>query len=139
MKTGKGRVLVVDDDRQMVATLCDVLELNGWKAQGAFTGGEALAAIRWPTGFDCILMDIKMPGMDGLAAVKAIRAERPDARIIVMTALAGPDPWKDAQRAGAARVLAKPVDPQRLLQIMDALCSSPPGAGQDPSGPGRGE
>ena len=133
MTPAKGRVLVVDDDRQMVATLCDVLELNGWKTQGAFTGGEALAAIRWPTGYDCILIDIKMPGMDGIAAVKAIRAERPDACIIVMTALAGPDPWREAGQAGAARVLAKPVDPQRLLQIMDELCAQKP-AGDNAGG-----
>jgi CheY-like chemotaxis protein len=123
MNIGKGKILVVDDDRQMVATLCDVLSLAGWGTQGAFTGGEALAAIRWQT-YDCILMDIRMPGMDGVAALKAILAERPDARIVVITAVAAHDVRQQAKQAGAARVLAKPVEPQRLLEVLEEVCGA---------------
>jgi CheY-like chemotaxis protein len=122
--TGKGKVLVVDDDRNMVATLSDVLQLAGWRTQGVYTGGEALAAVRW-TGFDAILMDLKMPGMDGIAAIEAIIAERPEARIVVMTALAGPEPKQAARRAGARYVLSKPVEPGRLLEVLDEVCASP--------------
>jgi CheY-like chemotaxis protein len=123
MSAHKGKVLVVDDDREMVATLCDILELGGWRTQGVFTGGEALAAIRWQ-GYDCVLMDIRMPGMDGLAALKAIMAERPETRIIVMTALASPEPRREARNAGARHVLSKPVEPRRLLQVLDEVCGN---------------
>jgi CheY-like chemotaxis protein len=123
MTATKGRILVVDDDRQMVATLSDILQLAGWKTQPAYTGGEALSAIRWGA-YDCIVMDIKMPGMDGLAALKAIMAERPESRVVVMTALAAPEPRQEAKRAGARHVLSKPVEPRRLLEVLDDVCGA---------------
>jgi two-component system chemotaxis response regulator CheY len=63
-----------------------------------------------------------MPGMDGLAALKAILAERPETRIVVVTALAGPEPRQEAKRAGARYVLSKPVEPRRLLDVLDEVC-----------------
>lgn len=110
-------LLIVDDDRQMVATLCDVAELAGWRCDGAYTGGEALAAIRWKD-YDTIVMDIRMPGMNGIAALKAIRAERPAARIILMTAVTAPEILQEAEQEGAVRVLPKPVDPALLLELL---------------------
>jgi CheY-like chemotaxis protein len=127
----RGKVLIVDDDRDMVATLSDVLQMAGWKTQGVFTGGEALAALRWSDA-DCVLMDLKMPGMDGLAALKAIIAEKPDARVVVMTALAGAEPRQEARRAGARFVLSKPVEPRRLIQVLDEVCAAGPAAPPNP-------
>jgi CheY-like chemotaxis protein len=64
-------------------------------------------------------MDIRMPGMDGVTAFKAIKAARPGVRVVLMTAHTAPDVILDAERAGAVRVLPKPVDLPLLLQLLE--------------------
>lgn len=115
----KRRILVVDDDRMMVRTLCDVLRLQGWEAEGAFSGPEAIAAVR-DGGYPLVLMDIKMPGMDGVAAFKAIKAHRPNVKVILMTAYTARDLIREAENEGVLRVLPKPVAPGPLLELLDS-------------------
>src|SRR5258708_13677781 len=79
------RVLVVDDDRFMVRTLSDVLRLRGWEVGRAHSGAEAVELVSG-RAFDVVLMDVKMPGMDGVAAFKAMSAFIPDIRVLLMTA-----------------------------------------------------
>ena len=68
------RVLVVDDDRNMVKTLSDVLAFKGWEVGNAFSGEEAVnAAAR--TSYDVVLMDVKMPGMDGVQLLRKGRSK----------------------------------------------------------------
>jgi DNA-binding NtrC family response regulator len=110
-------ILVVDDDRQMVQTLRDVLELSGWHTRGAHNGAEALEAVQ-EGEYDAVLMDIKMPGMDGVQALKAIKARRPASRVILMTAFTAPELIHEAQREGALQVLPKPVSLAPLLELL---------------------
>lgn len=111
------RLLVVDDDRLMVHTLRDVLELSGWITEGAHNGAEAVLALRRGL-FDCVLMDIRMPEMDGVAALKVIRRERPNTRVVLMTAFTAPELISEAEREGALRVLPKPVALPPLLELL---------------------
>jgi CheY-like chemotaxis protein len=109
------RALVVDDDRTLARTLADILELSGWNVTQANSGTEAVnVAARQP--FDVVLMDVKMPGMDGVDAFKAMKATRPDIRVILMTAYAAEERLGEARREGVLRVLSKPVDVKTLLQ-----------------------
>ena len=109
------RALVVDDDRMLAQTLAEILELSGWSVTQANSGTEAVnAAAR--QAFDVVLMDVKMPGMDGVDAFKAMKATHPEIRVILMTAYASEDRLGEAHRAGVMRVLSKPVDVQKLLQ-----------------------
>jgi two-component system, NtrC family, response regulator HydG len=111
------RALVVDDDRAMVKTLSDVLELKGWEVRGAYSGAAAVeATAREP--FDVVLMDIKMPGMDGVDAFKAIKKARPATRVVLMTAYAARDRVLEAEREGVMRVLPKPVNIAELLSLL---------------------
>lgn len=126
----RGSVLVVDDERSTVAMLSELLAFAGWRTQAAYTGAEALAAVRWAS-FDCILMDLKMPGLDGVAAIEAILAERPDVPIVVVTAMAGAQP-QAAVKAGARAVLTKPFERRQLLESLDEATRS---QGIVPSGP----
>lgn len=111
-------ILVVDDDRAMVQTLRDVLELSGWRTQGAHTGTEALDAVQHGE-YDAVLMDIRMPGMDGVQTLKAIKARKPGSRVILMTAFTAPELISEAEREGALRVLPKPVSVEPLLELLN--------------------
>ena len=114
-----GRALVVDDDRMLARTLAEILELKGWDVTQANSGTEAVnVAAR--ESFDVVLMDIKMPGMDGVDAFKAMKASNPDIRVILMTAYTAEDRIGEAQREGVLRVLSKPVDVPTLLQLLTA-------------------
>jgi two-component system, NtrC family, response regulator HydG len=112
------RILVVDDDRNMVKTLCDVLRLHGWETEGAYSGEEAIESVRQKP-YSAVLMDIKMPGMDGVQALKLMRQERPDLRVLLMTAHATRDLILEAEREGAIRILPKPMGLDGLLQSLE--------------------
>lgn len=114
------RLLVVDDDRQMVRTLRDILSLNGWEADGAYGGEEAVAAVR-EREYAVVLMDVRMHGMNGVEALRAMKAVRPGIQVILMTAYTASDLLAEAEREGALRILAKPVEPDRLLAVLAAL------------------
>lgn len=118
----KPRALVVDDDRTMVRTLSDLLRLKGWEVSNAFSGDAAVEVAS--TGhFDVVLMDIKMPGMDGVEAFKAMKAAQPHIRVVLMTAYAGQDRIGEAEREGVVRVLPKPVNVESLLALLTATLS----------------
>lgn len=117
------RALVVDDDRSMVQTLSDILQMNGWEVRPAYSGATALqAAIEEP--FDVVLMDVKMPGLDGVDAFKAMKRARPDIRVVLMTAYAAPDRVSEAEREGVVRVMSKPVNIGELFQLLSQKLKS---------------
>jgi DNA-binding NtrC family response regulator len=118
------RVLVVDDDRSMVHTLCDVLALRGWTPTGVHSGEAAISAVESET-FDAVVMDIRMTGMDGVRALKAMRAARPGIRVVLMTAFTAAAMLKEAEQEGALRVLAKPVHLPGLLKLLDETLVAP--------------
>ena len=113
------RALVVDDDVSMAKTLSDLLRLKGWEVETANSGEEAVDAAT-ARDFDVVLMDVKMPGMDGVDAFKAIKAARPDVRVVLMTAYAAQDRIEEAERQGVVSVLPKPVDINALLLLLTA-------------------
>jgi CheY-like chemotaxis protein len=110
-------ILVVDDDRDMVETLCDILELHGWHTLRAYDGQEAVS-IAGAHDVDWILMDVRMPGLTGVEAWRAIRPIRPAARTVLMTAYASQDLVAQAEREGVTRVLRKPFDLPFLLELL---------------------
>lgn len=111
-------ILVVDDDRDMVKTLCDILRRRGWDSRPAYSGEEAIAVQR-EAGSAVVLMDITMPGIGGVEAFRAMRASDPDLRAILMTAHASETILQDAERAGAWRVIPKPLEVSALLALLD--------------------
>ena len=112
------RVLVVDDDRGMVRTLCDVLALHGWSPIAAFDGREALE--RWRAEpVDIVVMDVSMPKLDGVAALQLMRREQPGTLVVLITALAEEPVREAARREGALRVLPKPIDLRQLIGVLE--------------------
>ncbi|HET7585194.1 MAG TPA: response regulator [Gemmatimonadaceae bacterium] len=112
------RILVVDDDRGMVSTLCDILELHGWETERAYDGTAAveLSAAR---AVDVVLMDVRMPQMDGVDALRLIKRARPATRVVLMTAYARQELLAQAERDGAVSILKKPVEVSALLPLLD--------------------
>jgi DNA-binding NtrC family response regulator len=114
---GKKRVAVVDDDRDMVRSLCDILELHGWETVPEYDG-EGAVALNRENDVDLFLMDVRMPKMSGVEAWNAIHARDPEARSVLMTAYAPPEALALTPEEGVIRVLRKPV---AIPELIDAL------------------
>jgi CheY-like chemotaxis protein len=118
-------ILVVDDDRLMVRTLCDLLRRRGYDAHGAHGGEEALA-LAARRAFSVVLMDVRMAGMTGVDVLKELRKLRPAPPVVLMTAYSAAELLAEAAEAGATRVLAKPIPPQLLLEALAAALTATP-------------
>ena len=133
-------ILIVDDNatnRVVAQALC---EMFGCSSELAEDGIEALQAVQ-ENRYDLILMDIKMPRMDGVQATQAIRAlNGPVSRIpiVALTANADPEDAKHYLSIGMAAVVEKPIKPERLRMAMNAALSTTQAAADD-SGEGDGE
>jgi DNA-binding NtrC family response regulator len=114
------KILVVDDDRRIVKTTCDILKFKGYEPIPAFTGEEGIEKVRSATP-DCVLMDIKMPGINGVEAMKRMKEIAPSLTIVLVTAYATEDLMEEAKQAGAYAVLSKPVNFQMILSFLSLL------------------
>ncbi|MDN4039922.1 response regulator [Massilia sp. YIM B02443] len=113
-------ILLVDDDVRNVFALTSALEQRGAKVEVGRNGFEAIAKLDEVPGIDLVLMDIMMPGMDGLEATRRIRADGRFDRlpIIAITAKAMKDDQEQCLTAGANDYLAKPIDLSRLYSLL---------------------
>jgi CheY-like chemotaxis protein len=109
-------VLVVDDEIDLLEVVTDRLEADGYRVVTARDGAEALERLT-ATEPGCIILDLKMPRLGGLAALAALRRQAPEAHVIVLTG--SPNrPLAEACRAeGADDFLLKPFDPHELLRL----------------------
>ena len=115
------RVLVVDDHAVVREGLRTFLELQqGIEVAGEAADGEEAIEAAERLRPDVVLMDLVMPALDGLAAMRAIRERVPGARVIVLTSFADDDKLLPALRAGAAGYLLKNAEPQELARAVRA-------------------
>ncbi len=110
-------ILVVDDEKNIRITLADILLGEGYEVRMAETGEKAVKLCR-KQAFDVILLDVRMPGMDGFEAFRLIRRERRTAYVIMMSAYSTQEFRRVALEEGAAAFLRKPLDIERLLQLI---------------------
>jgi len=110
----KTRLLIVDDNVDFAYNLADVLELKGYRASVCPDGHRAIDTVK-KEKFDLILMDIRMPGMDGVETYKRIKEVSSGTVTIMMTAYAVEDLVGEALASGAYDVFYKPLDISRLL------------------------
>lgn len=116
----KHRILVVDDDRMMARTLRDILRVKGYQAEVAYSGPEALEMVG-RQAFDCVLSDIKMPGVNGVEICRAIKAQQPDLPVVLMTAYSSDWLVQEGLEEGAIASLVKPLDINLLLSFFSSL------------------
>ena len=108
-------VLLVDDEEQFLDLLSQRLEARGFKVDSVAGGEEALEKVQ-SDDFDAIVLDLAMPGIDGIETLKRIKESKPELQIIMLTGHATIKSGIEAMKLGAEDYLEKPVDLNELLQ-----------------------
>jgi len=119
------RILIVDDEPDVVEFLSDELQLAGWQTGKARDGVEAVLKVldgKW----DAMLLDIRMPNLDGINALKIIRRIAPDLPVVMFTGQAGKGDMYESVRLGAYTCLLKPIDMDKLLDTLGACLPPTP-------------
>ena len=116
------KVLVVDDTDHVRSMLVDMLELDGFDVVGEAASGDEAVGAASEKNPDVIVMDYKMPGMDGLSAARAIRATRPKQGIILYTAYLDQKLEQEARDAGVALCIGKVEGLSQLERHITELC-----------------
>ncbi len=113
----KARVLLVDDEEDFLSTLAERLEARGLKVNAVTSGEEAVAKAD-EQSFDLIVLDLAMPGIDGLETLKRIKAKQPEAEIIILSGQGSIKTSIEAMKLGAEDFLQKPVN---ITELMDKI------------------
>ena len=117
-------VLLVDDEEPFVAAMAKRLKKRALTVQTALSGGEALEKLKGggSSNVDLVILDVKMPGMDGLEALEKIKSAHPLVEVIMLTGHATIESAIEGMKAGAYDYLMKPCDLDLLMsKIQDAV------------------
>lgn len=114
----KSKILVVDDNEEFCQNVTDILELKGYEVMSAYDGFKALELVK-RDGFDLVLMDVRMPVMDGVETFKKMEEIAPDTPVIMVSAFAVEDLIREALRGGAFGSLSKPLDFDQLFKLIE--------------------
>jgi len=114
---GTSRVLIVDDDPGIGETMCDILTLEGYEVSVAHCGEEAVGLCS-REHYDFVLLDIRMPGMNGVETLREIKRLDGGARVIMITGYECGELAQQAMQAGAEAVFRKPLDVAAFLPLL---------------------
>ena len=110
----KSRILVVDDEEPVRDSLTEILRLEGYEVDAEGSGEAALDAVQ-RANYDLILLDLKMPGMDGIDVMRAVAKTSPDTKIILLTGHGSMESVIEALRQGAHDYILKPAPSSEIL------------------------
>jgi two-component system, NtrC family, response regulator HydG len=114
------RVLIVDDDRDHAESLADVLDMRGYTAELAYSGEEAIERFR-QGNFDFVLLDVRLPGINGVDAFLEMKKIRPTAQVMMMTGFSLEQLVTQAIEGGALGVLHKPFAAREVLDVLSQI------------------
>ncbi len=117
------RILVVDDAEGIRTYLADLLELRGYQVDTAEDGRSALALLDAGAAPDVVLLDIMMPGIDGLETLRRIREDHEELPVVMLSVVGRADAIVDAMRSGAADYLNKPFEEDELEAVLGRVLS----------------
>lgn len=131
------RILIIDDEERIRRMMRLTLEAAGYDVGEAYDGPEGLRVYGDGAAWDVVVLDQRMPGMDGLQTLQRIRDVNAGARIVMATAYASIELAVDAMKLGASDFLRKPMTPETLRNAITATLAKPPqsGPGMRPSVP----
>jgi DNA-binding NtrC family response regulator len=130
------KILVVDDEERMLASLVEILEGWGYSCLAADCGAVALDIVA-RGGIDAALLDLRMPGLDGIDLLRRLRAVSPELPILMMTGYPSVESAVTAMKYGAADFFTKPLDLVRLKECLDRMVTRLSG-GSLPAPPSSG-
>ncbi|HOX37572.1 MAG TPA: response regulator [Candidatus Brocadiia bacterium] len=114
------QALVVDDEKNIRLTLAHALEGSGVKTVCAVNGEEALTILK-SDQFDLILLDLKMPGIDGIETLRRIRDGNPHVKVVIITAFGTIESAVEAMKLGAADFIQKPFAPKEIRALIASV------------------
>ncbi len=117
------KILLVDDETEFVSTLSERLKLRGIQADIATDGEEALRVVE-DTPPDIMILDLKMPGLDGLEVLKQTRLLNPDIHVILLTGHGSTKEGIEGMKLGACDYLMKPISIEELIEKMQETVDS---------------
>lgn len=115
------KVLIVDDAAFMRMMIKNIITKAGYEVVGEAENGQQAVEMYFELNPDLVTMDITMPEMDGIEAVKQIIAKAPDAKIIMCSAMGQQSMVMEAIQAGAKDFIVKPFQPDRIMQAMERV------------------
>jgi DNA-binding NtrC family response regulator len=124
MRGREPKLLIVDDERDTCTNLADIFGDLGYDVRVAYDGPSALRLAE-RNSFDIALLDLKMPGMDGVELFKRLKDVSQGTAAIIITAYAASDTAREAMDAGAWGLMAKPVDVQALFRTIEEALGQP--------------
>jgi DNA-binding response OmpR family regulator len=120
---GEGiKILLVDDEKHFADTLAARLEMRGFAVRTAYSGPEALAAIELSP--DVVVLDLRMPGMDGFEVLRELKKNNPEIQVIMLTGHVDDQEERAAYEIGAYSLLKKPLNMDELLGSIRMACQS---------------
>jgi DNA-binding NtrC family response regulator len=109
------KIMLVDDEERFLSTTKKLLERKGLQVSTAASGSEALEKLT-TENIHVVILDVKMPGMDGIATLKAVKARHPLVEVIMLTGHATVESAVDGLKSGATDYLMKPTDIDELVK-----------------------
>ena len=116
----KYRILVVEDDKDISSAICKVLKLNNFFSEAVYNGVEALEYLNYDQ-YDCVILDIMMPKLDGISVLKEMRARGDDTPVLILTAKNETEDKVLGLDTGADDYLGKPFSMRELVARIKAL------------------
>jgi DNA-binding NtrC family response regulator len=113
----KIKILLVDDEEEFVTSLAERIKMRKLGSDIALNGEEALQIVSDQVP-DVMVLDLKMPGIDGMEVLRRVKKAYPDVQVIILTGHGSEKDEKDARRLGAFDYLQKPVDIDKLVQYI---------------------
>ena len=111
------KVLLVDDEEDFVRTMAERMEMRDLGSDVALDGEQALAMLEDEIP-DVMVLDLRMPGIDGMEVLRRVRKAYPALQVIIMTGHGSAEEEKEARRLGAFEYLKKPVDINELMEVV---------------------
>jgi DNA-binding NtrC family response regulator len=116
-------ILIVDDEEDLLVALAERLTLRGLTVEKTTRGAEALSLLE-QHDFGVVLLDLRMPGIDGLALLAQIKQKYPDLPVILFTGLSSVGEAESGLQRGAFSYLMKPIDIEKLLEEIRRAAST---------------